>query len=235
MSNPSEKAFDLPDFGTTCRVADLQSSIAVIATHPWGPLGGNLRNNVVVATVLYFQRLGITTCRFDFGGWQLSNGNRQVEQVQTMARRLLRGDFSNDTNIKPKHIILVGYSYGALIAASASADIPECIACVSVAPPFGVAHWLLCFHSQYHLERAAQRSDLPKLLILGDRDDFTSEKKFRQVVESYNNEEMTTGAIIKNADHFFVQREKDLMKVISSWITHQSFCRGDISNLKAYS
>jgi alpha/beta superfamily hydrolase len=62
-------------------VADLHSRVAVVVTHPWGPLGGNLQNNVVLAAVLYFQKSRITTLRFDFAGSQIGRGHYQVQQV----------------------------------------------------------------------------------------------------------------------------------------------------------
>jgi len=59
---------------TTAFVADTGSKLAVVVTHPWGVLGGDCHNNVVVAATLFFQKLGITTVRFDFCGTQLGRG-----------------------------------------------------------------------------------------------------------------------------------------------------------------
>lgn len=48
MSQTLEKIIPCVDFGDVCRVATVQvhfsltSPIAVIATHPWGPLGGSM-------------------------------------------------------------------------------------------------------------------------------------------------------------------------------------------------
>jgi hypothetical protein len=39
----------------------------------------------------------------------------------------------------------------------------------------------------------------------------------------------TTGAILKNADHFFDRREKDLMAIVGQWlVTAFPACRGDL-------
>ena len=190
-----------------------------------------MHNNVVVATALYFQKLGMTTARFDFVGSQIGRGYIQVEQVAQVAKSLLNGEFT-DTDSKPTNILLVGYSYGSLITGSASVDIPECIACVSISPPFAVQHWLLMFHSNYHLERASQRENLPRLLVIGDKDNFTSSAKFKDIVETRFPVETTTGAVIKGADHFFVRREKDLMNVVGQWLlTTFPQCQGDLRNL----
>ncbi|KAI2488713.1 hypothetical protein MHU86_25767 [Fragilaria crotonensis] len=195
-----------------CRalVGDMQSRVAVIVTHPWGPLGGNMKNNVVLATVLYFQKSRITTLRFDFVGSQISRGRDEVQQVCDAADYLLRA-LPNP----PSRILLVGYSYGSLIAASASANIPECIGCISIAPPWSVQHWLLMFNSNYHMQQSRQREDLPRLFVIGDHDNFTTEKMFLKMVKTFRK---STGAVLKDANHFFVRREQDLMSIINQWL-----------------
>ena len=215
-------------FGTTeTLVSDQKSTVAVIVTHPWGPLGGNLHNNVVVAACLYFQRLGVTTARFDFNGG-IGRGFTQVAQVLDVARGLL------ETLPEAKHILLVGYSYGSLIAASASADLPECMASVSIAPPFSVSHWLVMFHSNHHLEKATRKEELPRLLLIGTQDNFTSEEVFQRTLEQHYPEETTTGAVIKDADHFFRHREKDVMDVIGQWLVGAfPQLQGDLQKLRS--
>ena len=239
MPSRVEHAVTLQPSGCEALVADCHSRLAVILTHPWGPLGGNLHNNVVAAAALYFQRLQITTVRFNFCGTQLGRGNAQVQQVQDVATQLLAGKLfhssnasasSSSTRILPTHVLLVGYSYGSLIASSASANIPECVAVVAIAPPFAVQHWLLMFNADYHLKQAAKRQ-IPRLFLIGSRDDFTSEPRFKTVMEE--NFPNDTGAIIKDANHFFARREKDVMDVIGEWLLN-SFprCQGDLRSLR---
>lgn len=196
-----------------------------------------MHNNVVVAAALYFQRLGITTVRFDFAG-SVSRGYSQVQQVQQVAESLLGGEYSGagERSVKsnpPSHVILMGYSYGSLISASASATIPNCVCTVSVAPPFSVSHWLLLFNSDHHLKQAAAKQNLPRLFVIGNKDNFTSESTFRNTVEKRFPAESTTGAVLKNADHFFQGREKDLMDVIGQWLlTTFPSCQGDLGKLR---
>jgi uncharacterized protein len=251
MPSQLERAHTLPD-GTAALVADCQSPAAVLVTHPWGPLGGNMHNNVVVAVVLYFQRLGLTTVRFNFAGSQIGRGLAQAEQIKTVATSLLNGqllchdsetgnatttvqkDDPTSPKTAPKYLILVGYSYGSLISLSASASIPQCIASISIAPPFGVMHWLLAFHSDHHLRQASANEALARLFLIGDRDNFTSEAKFKLTIDDhFPSTATTTGAVIKDADHFFARREKDIMDVIGEWLL-RTFpqCQGDISKLR---
>ena len=271
MPSRLETAVHLAKTSTNCLIADQQSRVAVVVTHPWGPLGGNMHNNVVTAAVLYFQKLGLTTARFDFNGG-IGRGYVQVNQVLDVVQALRDGtattttteatvsgtsdDNNNnhanhhqdiihrrDPHIKPSHFILVGYSYGSLITGSASADLGDddddddgCIlACISIAPPFAVSHWLLCFNSSYHLKRATTvHPALPRLLLIGTEDNFTSQQAFKDTVETKYPANVTTGAVIKGADHFFRRREKDVMDVIGQWIleTFSAWCQGDLRNLR---
>ena len=233
----SEESIHLPKTNTTVLVSapthnnsNSSSNVAVIVTHPYGPLGGNLHNNVVVAACLYFSKLGVTTARFNFNGGCFGRGHTQVAQVQDVAEYLC------EKQPAASHILLVGYSYGALIAASASAHIPQTLACISIAPPFAVQHWLLCFSARYHLEQASCRTTLPRLFLLGTADNFTSERVFRETVAQYfsaNTTTTTTGAVLKGADHFFRRREKDVMDVIGQWLleTFATYLQGDLKNL----
>jgi len=234
----SEQSIRLPSSGAPGLLADLGSDVAVILTHPWGPLGGNMHNNVVQAGARYFQQsLGISTLRFDFVGWQLSWGSYQAQQVEEAANFLLHGgeeeDDNNDNHHKkrPTKICLVGYSYGSLLAASASANIPECVGVVSIAPPWSVKHWLLLFNSGHHLRQAQAREDLPKLFITGDHDNFTSETVFSKTLETFPSD-TTTGVVLPNLDHFFHRREKDAMKEIGKWLLKVfPKCQGDLKQL----
>lgn len=224
----AEKEYTLPTSRCEARIANHGSNVAVIVTHPWGPLGGNLHNNVVVAATLYFQRLGITTARFNFNGG-IGRGHTQVQQVLELAKGLLEGQYGG----KAKSILLVGYSYGSLIAGSASADLEECIGSVSIAPPFSVSHWLLMFNSAHHLAQMTKRENFPRLLLLGTEDNFTSEYTFQSTIDTSFPIESSTGAIINGADHFFRRREKDVMDVIGQWIL-ENFpqCNGDLLKFK---
>jgi hypothetical protein len=137
-----------------------------------------------------------------------------VEQVREAAEFLLNGKFhGRRQSTPPIRLLLVGYSYGSIISASASASIPQVVAVASIAPPIGVRHWLFLFNGNYHLEQARKRANLPHLLVIGDEDNFTSEASFMDVVKSMR-QDSTTGAVLKGADHFFRGREKDLMDIL---------------------
>lgn len=222
-SSVEEGQYTLPQSGCKALVADLGTDLAVIVTHPWSLLGGNMHNNVVLAIVVWFQHLKITTMRFDFGGSQIGRGNTQVQQVQEAATFLLQGSHLNHGSSSnsqrqttkrkpPKSILLVGYSYGSIISASAAAKIPQCIGVAMISPPLSVLHWLYLFNGNYHLEQA-RKSCLPTLMVIGALDNFTNEDSFTKLVHSMP-KATTTGAVLKDVDHFFRGREQDLMDVM---------------------
>lgn len=153
-------------------------------------------------------------------GEQSTQNEDPTTAAQHQALGVRRGRSPSDPSRgrkPPDSILLFGYSYGALIAASASANIHPCVGIVSVAPPIGVEHWLLLFNSRYHARQSKKRKSLPRLLVMGTRDDFTSETAFAETLRSYP-PESTTGALLKGADHFFVGRETDLMNVVGRWM-----------------
>jgi alpha/beta superfamily hydrolase len=212
MPSQAETLIELPKSKCPALVANMRSRVAVVVTHPWGLLGGNKENNVVLAAVLYFQKHNITTLRFDFGGSQIGRGYKEVEKVKEAASYLLN---ELDPGDSPSYILLVGYSYGSLIASSASADILPCIGCISISPPWSVQHWLLLFHSNYHFNQSRKKSNLPKLFVIGNKDNFTPERVFERRIKTIP---QRTGAVLKDADHFFGRREKDLMSIIGQWL-----------------
>lgn len=50
------------------KVCNRRSPIAVVLAHPYGPLGGNMMNNVVVKLTQVLARQGFTTLRFNARG-----------------------------------------------------------------------------------------------------------------------------------------------------------------------
>ena len=252
MRTKNEKQTMLPVSGARARIADMNSDLAVIITHPWGPLGGNMHNNVVISAAMFFQALGVTTLRMDFATSQISRGYKEVGQVIEAANFVLSGQHINDngpgshsenddggrsseeTNQRrnPTSILLVGYSYGSLIAGSASAGIPACIGSVSIAPPVDFKNWLLLFNAGHHVRQAQKRKTLPRLFVIGTEDNFSSQESFRNFVDGFP-DDSTSAALIKHSDHFFNGSEKDLMNVVGQWLltTYEEVLGGDLKRL----
>ena len=217
-----EQDYKLPNSRCRAKIACYESSkLAVIVTHPWGPLGGNMDNNVIIGVCRGFQSLNVTTLRLDFSGLQIGTGSTQVDQVKEAADFLTSGNFLKDNKKKnvspPKRILLIGYSYGSIISAGACSSIPQCIGVVWIAPALGPRHLLYLFAGNKHLEEAKKRTTLKHLMIMGSEDNFTSVTTFMGIVNSMP-ETSTTSKIMNNVDHFFLRRERALMAIIGDWI-----------------
>jgi len=230
----------LPVTFASYQVVNHDSSLGVILCHPWGPLGGNMDNYIILYLAHFFKKLRITTLRLNFAGSQIGRGNYQVKQVIEAANVLLSGDYDcpcnreeegNDVSIMPPScLLLVGYSYGSLITASATASISHCIGCISISPPIGVMRFLLMFNHKYHAKQAKKRLDLPRLCIMGDKDNFTSISTIEKELLSYP-KESTTLEIIKDVDHFFVGQTKMLVEPIENWLL-KTYIHADNGHIK---
>jgi uncharacterized protein len=217
------------DFEGVGLLADRGSDVAVIFTHPWGVLGGNMHNPVVVAAARFFQQtVHWSTLRFDFAPGlrhQIGFGTAQVQQLERLAQAVLE----QTTATK---ILLVGYSYGSIIAASVTSPrtIPGLIGLVAIAPPFGVAHWLFCFQSDHHLRQGREHApDLPRLFVMGDADNFTDVATLHATTDKHYPGASSRVVVLQGVDHFFRRREKDLMIVIGAWLLETfPHCHGDL-------
>jgi len=118
-----------------------------------------------------------------------------------------------------KNILIVGYSYGSIIGASASFSIQECVGYVLIAPPFSVSHWLLLFNSSYHLKRAVERDNMARLLLIGTHDNFTSKSAFLKAASKFPVGVVTK--VISGLDHFFFGVEHRVILEIDEWIKQQ--------------
>ena len=220
-SRINETTHYLPNSSAKCKIVDHESQLAVIICHPWGLLGGNMNNNVVIALSQFFMRMGITTVRMDFAGRQIGRGYREVEQVVEASNYLLRNKHdemnSKSNQGPPTCLLLIGYSYGSLITGSASAKIPRCIGTISVAPPFGVSHWILLFNSSYHFKQSQARSQLHRLFVIGEDDNFTSVDTFLKAIDSYD-QANTTHKVLPRLDHFFARKEYRIIHEVDRWL-----------------
>lgn len=94
------------------------------------------------------------------------------------------------TGKSPRQILLIGYSYGGLIAGTASAIIPECIGVVHITCPLSISNSIFAFRgTRYHYfkNHAGYRSHdgIPKLIIHGENDSITSIRSLSWCIKRY--------------------------------------------------
>ncbi|CAG8479046.1 7998_t:CDS:2 [Funneliformis mosseae] len=208
---------------------------AVIISHPYGPLGGNNNNNVVMTVEDFFFHKGYLTVAFNFRGSGTSKGRTswsgepECDDFRTILKFLENPVKINGVEIpKISHIIIIGYSYGSLIASSLASSQTQytfTISYILISLPLSVMWFLTFFHSSVysaHLKNLLSSVSTKVLFIFGDSDQFTRASKYKQWIKDNNvlENERWTVAKLKNVDHFFVyqQMEDALIDVIKKWV-----------------
>eukprot|EP00927_Polykrikos_kofoidii_P029039 TRINITY_DN25179_c0_g2_i1.p1 TRINITY_DN25179_c0_g2~~TRINITY_DN25179_c0_g2_i1.p1 ORF type:complete len:402 (-),score=35.76 TRINITY_DN25179_c0_g2_i1:40-1167(-) len=208
---------------------------AVVCTHPWAALGGNLQNNVPAKLSRFLAACGHVAIRFNFRGMGISRGTNEVADVRTAARYLLDAGYldsksADDCSLPVDRsgrgttgrLLLVGYSYGSLItsAAAAADDLGDLVAaCVTISPPWPFAWALSLFNSDWILARAAT-AVCPQLFVVGTSDVFTSIMSFQRTLRSRFGapSPKVSSVVVGDADHFWIGQEAALFATIDSFL-----------------
>ena len=150
-------------------LADRSTGLAAIVCHPYGPLGGNL-HDVCVSTVVSMLGgdVGLTTLRLNFRSG-IGRGHAAAEDVRGACA------FLCSLEAPPRKIVLIGYSYGALVVADVADTIAKVAAFAMLAPPLGAAPALFLFRD---VTSRAAASAKPKLAVVGEADQFCSRRRF---------------------------------------------------------
>jgi len=194
----------------------LNSPIAVIATHPWGPLGGSMADPHPRTVCHVFGEAGCTTVRFNFRSG-IGSGNSSLEDVKAVAAWLTTPRDAPEAGgrIIASKVLIVGYSYGSLIGAAAAAEIEETIGYAMIGPPLDYGWALYIFNAAKLRAKAANSAGKPKLLLVGTNDQFCSVKSFKGFADTLPGpKEMQ---VMEGMDHFSLF--KPLKKALTDWIT----------------
>jgi alpha/beta superfamily hydrolase len=169
----------------------------VVITHPHPLFGGSLDNNVVYTARCAFEARQWATLRFNFRGVGQSSGayGNGLEETEDLAAAL---DFLRGRTPGPHFV--VGYSFGAFVAARAMLQGLQARGAILIAPP-------IAFMDLEFLP------EVPGLLgiVVGDRDELCPLAPLRQLLGRRAPPEIT---VIAGADHFFRGREEKLFKVL---------------------
>eukprot|EP01120_Amphizonella_sp_Union-15-10_P001249 TRINITY_DN112_c0_g1_i1.p1 TRINITY_DN112_c0_g1~~TRINITY_DN112_c0_g1_i1.p1 ORF type:complete len:233 (+),score=26.76 TRINITY_DN112_c0_g1_i1:172-870(+) len=188
-----------------------QSKVGAVICHPMPLLGGNFNNNVVVSMSRGLTcRLGFTTLRYNVRGVGKSEGKNswrggpERSDVLACSKYLLQ-------EVGVSSVLLVGYSYGSVIASSVADEMNEIMGYVSISYPFGPLSFMLLGHL---LSCAKTCKD--KLFIMGDRDSFTGVETFRRRVDEMPDSKRYR--IVKGGDHFWFGKENVLLDLVEEWV-----------------
>eukprot|EP00667_Euglena_gracilis_P027299 EG_transcript_33656 len=153
---------------------------AAVLMHPHPKLGGNQANNVVRALQHAVAQAGFTTLAFDFRGAGTSEGSAswmgKTERLDVTAAV----DFLVKT-VQVHSVWVVGYSFGAAVAAQPASEHPAVRGYAAVSYPAGrLASLLLGSH---WAAGVANLSSKPKFFIIGTNDQFADAKQLAASVE----------------------------------------------------
>lgn len=173
----------------------------VLITHPHPLYGGSMDNNVVWTARQAFAARGWSTLRFNFRGVGQSTGayGNVVAEVEDVAAVLA---FLKKRTGGPYWVI--GYSFGAAVAARALLTGLEADGTVLISPP--IAFMAMDFLPQ---------TPRVKLIIAGDRDDLCPLADLRSCLSAV--QPPVEIAVITGADHFYGGREEQLFQILKNY------------------
>ncbi len=169
--------------------------VAVIA-HPHPQYGGSMDNNVVLAAREVARERGMTTLRFNFRGVG-GSGGRYDEGVGEVADMLAAVDHGRSRAGEDARVHLVGYSFGAWVAARAVTEglVPDTLTLIS--PPVDFLSFA-----------GLGLPDCPRLIVTGDRDEYGSPASVRTWLSTLPDPPEL--GIVAGADHFYFGMERPL-------------------------
>ena len=177
----------------------------VVVCHPHPLYGGDMDNPVVVRATDVCANLGLATLRFNFrgvGGSTGTHGRGIAERIDVeSALDHLRGALADDAGVA-----LVGYSFGALVAAHVAAGRPELAGLCLIAPPLGFAG--------ASLPPALATFSGPLCVVAGTRDEHCPTAALDSLREVLPGAQVT---IVESANHFFFGKLFPLGEAIATW------------------
>ena len=136
---------------------DGAAELVAVVMHPHPQYGGDMDNHVVTAIVGALGARGASTLRFNFRGTGRSEGSYDGGRGEADDARAAVAAIRQAA--PGAALLLVGYSFGAMIAAGVARDVGPA-ALVLVSPPAGMG------------ALPALDPDIPTLVIAGDRDEI---------------------------------------------------------------
>ena len=169
--------------------------------HPHPLYGGNMHNNVVARVTPALVASGLVVLRFNFRGVGRSQGAYAEGQGEQEDLRAALAYLAGAEGMAGVPLFVVGYSFGAAVAARAVCTNPTDVAAlVCIALPVGFAG----FGDFNDLNRCALR----KLFLAGSEDDICPPPRLRELVGAMP--EPKALVVLDATDHFFHSREPEL-------------------------
>ena len=193
---------------------DKSAKYCAIVCHPFGPLGGSMfDNNVAVLFRLFSVKKDFMAVRFNFRGVGNSSGSTSRNSQAEMQDLLAVVAYTKTISTDLKYII-VGYSYGAVVAGLALTSIENILLFISVSYPYSVL-FALTFGNSWSAIEGVNKSTCNKLMIMGESDLYIMPHK-----SEYTNWAKSIGKsiLVERVDHFWVGYSETLQNIVKDQI-----------------
>jgi alpha/beta superfamily hydrolase len=175
----------------------------LVACHPHPLYGGDMDNPVVVRAVEIGQSLGLVTLRFNFRGVGTSGGTHGEGIAEEGDVRAALDHVAHAVSPSAP-VLLVGYSFGARVAARVAAT-RSVRGVALIAPPLATSA---------ETEPLPVPSSVPLLVIAGDRDEYCPPAALGALHTALPH---ATVRVVEGANHFFFGKLYPLGDALQTW------------------
>ncbi|KAJ7475737.1 Alpha/Beta hydrolase protein [Mycena latifolia] len=193
-----------------------------VCRHPWSWLGGRMDDPVLCALMEPALRArGYHVLRYNSRGvgrstgWASFTGASEAGDLAALVEWAVAavGDVQS--------VVVLGYSYGALIASLQPVLPGVQTSHVLISYPLAVRGWLTLFRARYEEQLAKLLRDPAAnvLVVFGDHDEFTAAARYRAWRGSLEGSDNCKWAEVRDGTHFWRDSDGDeLVKVVSEWL-----------------
>lgn len=183
-------------------IPDEPSRASVVLCHPHPQYGGTMRSIVIGALFDALPAAGCTVVRFNFRGVERSTGTHddgrgELLDVQAAIDVAAQGIGDDEP------LVLTGWSFGADMALATPDE--RLAGWIGIAPP-------LRFRTDFD---AVAHDARPKLLVLGQHDEFREPASVVEMTEGWSATEID---VIAGASHFFVGRTDRVVDAVRGFV-----------------
>jgi hypothetical protein len=179
------------------------SAWGMVVCHPHPAYGGDMENSVVRAAVRGAWSAGASTLRFDFRGVGRSEGQSRGGSDETDDARAAVAFLAESA--PGLRVALVGYSFGAMIAARVGPEDPRVERVGLIALPIGMFD-----------PGPVLQTPKPVLFLQGDRDSFCPVERLEELVTS--RPFPTEVRYVPGADHFLLGFEEEIAAAVGEFL-----------------